>query len=494
MPDAFYDIVIAGTSLPGLAFGALAAKQGYTVLVVGHDAKPASYAVGDLQVNRVVPLLYGFSTSTAVKSFFRDIGLMAEMRNKPVSLDPCLQVVTPGVRFDVTERPDQNKREIERGIPAAAKDVDHFHRTVAADAPEIDAFLSTLPMVPPSGLWSRFKFGRYLRRHPVAASAQAPPAFPAELRFSTPMGAMALFLSRLQTRPVSPMVLRRMLQHLSAGFYEFPQGIDGLKRLFTDRIVANGGAFWPERSVEQIFVKRRKATEVSIQRPRRTSGVRLLICNTSPRGFFQLIPQERQEPRWHAFIKSLQPAAYNYVVNFVVRDDLLPETLGRNVVLAMDPRQEAAGANVLWIYVEPRDNKTPESPTTLTVSARLAAKDLPLEGPDFDRLNERILCSLEWLLPFIREKLIKVHTPYLAVDRETDRPRLNPQEVQEIFDEPMPGSLDLTAMPCRSSYKNVLVMGEHYLGALGFEGAILAAQQAFAWTCENIVLKKVLRK
>jgi phytoene dehydrogenase-like protein len=493
MADASFDIIIAGTSLPGLAYAALAAKQGYTVAIVGHDAKPAQYTVGEHQLNRTVPLIYGFNTSTAVRTFFRDIGLLAEMRNKPASLDPYLQVVTPGSRFDLSERQEQNRQELQREFADSLKDIDRFFKTVAADAPEIDAFVAGLPMVPPKGLWDRFKFRGFLKKHPVAAGTQTPVTLPPELKFSTPENAMLQFLSRLHSDSPSPLVMRRMLQHIHAGFFEFPQGIDGLKRLFTDRVVANGGAFWPERTVEQILVKRKRVIEVAVQRPRRTSLVRLVVCNCPPRAFFPLIPQERQDSRYHSFVKSLQPATFNYVVNFVVRSDLLPESMGRNVVLAMDPRQEATGANVLWIYVEPRP-ELPESPVTLTVTARLAPKDLPLEGPDFDALNERILCSLEWLLPFIREKLLRVHTPYATVDRETERVRLNPSEVQEVYRDPVPGSLDLTAVGCRTAYKNILVLGDHYLGALGFEGSILAAQQAFAWTCKNVVLKKILRK
>ncbi len=494
MPDAFFDIVVVGTSIPGLAYGALCAKEGYTVLVVGQEAKPSSYSIGEAQVYRTNPLLYGFGTSSVVRSLFKDIGLIAEMRNKPKKIDPYLQVVTPGVRFELSERAQFNSEELAREFPESSDDMERFLRAVLRDSSEMDRFLTELPMLPPKGFWARRKLKKQLGQSHVFDEATEPVQFPGDLKFSSPMSALVLFLSRLHGRPVSPFAVRRMLQHTMGGFFEYPQGIDGLKRLFTDRIIANGGAFWPERHVEQMLLKGKQISEVVIQRPRRNAGVRLLVGNCPFKPFFSLIPQEQQDQQFHAFVKSLQPSSYNYVVNFVVPSDVIPEAMGQNVILVMYPKKEASGPGVLWIYREGRNEEEPESPETLVVTARIDAADLPLEAADFERLNKKILHSLEWVVPFAGERLVSVHSPYATLDRETEQPRLDPAEVQEVYNAPLEGGLDFTGLPCRTGYKNLLLLGDHYLGALGLEGAVVGAQQAFAWTRDNVVLKKILRK
>lgn len=495
MADAFFEIVILGTDLPGLAFGALCAKEGYTVLVVGQDARPATYNVGNALMFRSIPLFYGFQSSLVLRSFFRDIGLIAEMRNRPQKLDPFLQVVTPGLRFELSERTAGNREELERAFGGAAAELERFLSSSGRDAKEMDDFLEGLPLVPAHGFFARRRLSKYIAKHDVYLDSMQPMVFPSELRFSSPVTSLLLYLSRLHGKPFSPFAVRRLVQHVMGGFFEFPQGIDGMKRLFTDRIIANGGAYWPERSTEQILLKGKKQVEaVVVHRPRRTVGMRLLVGNCPHRPLLSLIPQEQQNPQFHGAMKAMIPAACNYVLNLAVKPDLIPESMGRHLLLSMYPKQETGGPNVLRVYCRFPDAHETDTPATLVVTCRIPTRELPLEKSQFDDLNQRIINSLEWVLPFLREKLILVHSPYIAADRETGEERLDPTEVQETYDEPFEGCLEFSALPARTCYKNFLLLGDNYLGGLGLEGSFMAARQAFAWTREKIVLKQILRK
>ena len=129
MPDAFFDIVVVGTNISGLAYGALCAKHGYTVLVVGQDARPSTYTTGSALMFRSNPFFHGFSSSSVLHGFFRDIGMLAEMRNRPEKIDPILQVITPGARFDLSARPEATVEEFRRVFPDAAAELEQFLRS-----------------------------------------------------------------------------------------------------------------------------------------------------------------------------------------------------------------------------------------------------------------------------------------------------------------------------------------------------------------------------
>ena len=400
MADAFFDIVIVGTDLPGLAFGALCAKEGYTVLVVGQDARPATYSVGNALMYRSLPLFYGFQSSLVMRSFFRDIGLIAEMRNRPQKLDPFLQVVTPGARFELSERSPSNLEELERAFGAAASELDRFLTSACREAKEMDEFLEGLPLIPVDGFFGRRRLKKYMSKHDVYFDAMQPMVFPSELRFASPVTSLLLSLSRLHGKPLSPFVIRRLLQHVMGGFYEFPQGVDGMKRLFTDRIIANGGAYWPERSTEQILLKGKKQVEsIVVHRPRRTVGLRLLVGNCPHRPLLALVPQEQQNAQFHGAMKAMTPVACNYILNLAVKPDLIPESMGRHMLLSMLPKQETGGPNVLRVFCRMPDVHETDTPATLVVSCRIPAREIPLEKEHFDRLNQQIIHSLEWVLP-----------------------------------------------------------------------------------------------
>ncbi len=493
MPDASFDIVIVGTDIGGLALGAQCARQGYTVLLIGHDGKPNQYTLDKHPMLRELPLLYGFSSSPVIRSLFRDIGLIAEMRNKPIPFTPPIQVVTPGHRYDISLDADQTQAELRREFGDDGRNIERFWRSATGLNNELGEALGDLPLLPQTGFIKKRQFAKKFEGQEVYREAQERLAFPGHLKFSAPMSAILLGMTNLQSAPLSPVSVRRLMQHFAHGLFDFPGGIDGFKRMLVDRILNNSGQYWADRRLESISIRRNRVKELTVQRPHRTLQARVLICNTSPRNFFGLIPSEQQHQNFHGQLKALQPAYYKYVVNFVVPRRIIPQPMGRHVMVVPYPKQELVGANGIWVAVShlPED---PEGAAVLTVQARLPYRGLPTDVAGFDRLNGEIQHSLEWLLPFLRENLIAVDTPYVTKNPDTGEDRPDPTAHLEIYDEGFPGTLDLSPIPGKTAYKNILLLGSHYLSGLGLEGQFLGAQQAFKWIRKNIVLKQILRK
>lgn len=494
MPDASFDIVVIGNELAGLVLASLCSRAGYTVLLVGHEGRPSSYTHEGATVHRQIPLFSGLDTSPAVKEVFRDVGLVAELRNRPRRLDPHFSVVTTHHRFDITQRPEQVEAELNREFGNQALEIQQFLTSLDTRSSGLGEALQGLPLLPQTGFWAKRRLRKYLAKSQAWQAAQTPPEFPLHLHFSSPLAALAAFHMKLAASPVTPPASHRMLLHAASGAFELSPGGDGLANLFLHRIQANGGQVWPERSVEQITVTRRKAREVFVQRPRRVVQARAVIGACHFRSFYSLIPQEQQDPSFHSLVKSCQPSHYDYVLNVAVKPDVLPEALTQHVLLSLYPEQQHVGPNVLRLHVARPDELNPSKPAVITAVARIPATQLPLQANQFRELDERILCAIEWVVPFLRERLLWTHSPYVTLDPETGTSRLDPIELQEVFDTPDPGCLGLSSLPATSCYKNMIYVGDHYLGALGLEGQFLAAQQAFAWVRDRIRLKRFLGK
>lgn len=494
MPDASFDIVVIGNELAGLVLASLCSRAGYTVLVVGHEARPATYSYEGCQVFRRLPLVAGLESSPVIRETFRDVGLVAELRNRPRRLDPTFSVITTHHRFDVTSRPEQVESELRREFGDRALEIQSFLQSLDTRSSGLGEAVQGLPLLPESGFWAKRRLRKYLAKSQPWQESQTAPEFPLELHFSSPLAALAAFQMRLASSPVNPTAAHRGLLHAAWGAHEMAPGGDGLTQLFLQRIQATGGQVWSERKIELVTMKRRKAREVIVQRPRREVSAKLVIGACHFRSFFELVPQEQQDASFHSLIKSCQPSHVDYVLNVGVRQDVLPEALTQHVLLSLYPEQQHTGPNTLRMHVARPDESAPNRPAVLTVAARIPASQLPLHSAQFRELNERILSSIEWVVPFLREKLLWTHSPYLTLDPETGAERLDPAELQEVFDQPHDGCLGLSALPARSGYKNMIYIGDHYLGALGLEGQFLAAQQAFAWVRDRIRLKRFLGK
>jgi hypothetical protein len=174
--------------------------------------------------------------------------------------------------------------------------------------------------------------------------------------------------------------------------------------------------------------------------------------------------------------------------------DIIPEAMEQHTILSLYPEQQHTGPNLLRLNLARPEAPGTTKPAVVTAIARITASELPLQPEQFNDLDNRIVSALEWAIPFIRRHIIWKHSPYVTLDPDTQSPRLDPSELQEVFGTPAEGCLDLSAVPASSAYKNVIYIGEHYLGALGLEGEFLAANQAFKWVAQRIRLKRLLGK
>ena len=159
---AHYHVIIAGTDLPGLILGALCAKRGYRVAVLGHGGHPVVYEHAGHVMCRRVPVFYGLG-SPAVRRVFEQLSMALELRNMPRQLEPGFQVVLPTGRMDMTADEQRLRAEFEREMPGETGRIGAFYRRVAEIDARVEEVLELGLRLPPQGLRAR-RFSRHHQR------------------------------------------------------------------------------------------------------------------------------------------------------------------------------------------------------------------------------------------------------------------------------------------------------------------------------------------
>ncbi len=495
MPRSSYDVVIVGTDLPALVFGALAAKKGYRVLVLGHGGKENVYEVEGYHCVRQPHLLFGFPDSSPIREAFRELALAPEMRNLPRPLSPTCSLVLPDARIEVSHMKGVLEDEVAREFPGG---LDAF-RDLARRLPEaeglIEPALAQGPPLPPGGLREYFAYRRLAKALAPVAHLDVLGEFGADPRTRAFLAAPVAALSGLHDPVSHPVPFVRLANHLLRGLYFVEWGLDALKALFLDRIRNNSGDVRLGDFVDMLVVRRGRIHEVEVRARDEAIGVGLLVAGTRLRDCLDLIPEGQAKRRYHARVDRVRPSHFLVTVNIGANRELIPEGMARTAFLVADPSAPLEGENLLVLQVdpamEPVDAVDPVR-ATLAVSAFLPASRLDGKVPSLQAFHEAMLRTLRSFLPFLDEHRAVVSPAAVGIDPRTGEPVVDRAGLKAVYSETVPRSLDLLTWPLRTGYKNLLFLGEDAMGPLGFEGAFWVAFMAMERLKRLIQLKNVM--
>ena len=215
---AHYHVAIVGTDLAGLVLGALCAKQGYRVVVIGHGGKPSLYRHEKHTFARRLELLYGLG-SPPVRHVFEQLGLGLELRNMPRRQEPSWQVVMPRARIDVSGDPELMARELDREFAGDRARIEAVWQRVHEVDEHIAQALALGIRLPPRGIVEMLRFRRLVKRFPFLDDEWAiedplldfPHSHPARAFFLAPFR----FACRmLPSKPYPATLVRCLDEHL----------------------------------------------------------------------------------------------------------------------------------------------------------------------------------------------------------------------------------------------------------------------------------------
>ncbi len=482
-PRSSYDVVIVGASLAVVGAGALLARRGFRVLVLGHGTRPEVYPFEDLSLRRASAVV-SFLDAPAFRRMVTELAMVPSVRRRVEALDPAFQVVLPGHRIDASPTSERLLADLNREFPEIQRPVEDFYRRIHADGALLDRALGADVMLPPGGFWERRELGRALSGLPfdrLGGGADPFAEFAGDHPFRTFVDAQVRFAGALDPDALSPLARSRL--H-AAGFRHatlHEGGVDGLRALFAEKIVQHGGDLRLRDRAESIAVHRGRVRSVALAGLDESVGCAFALSSLDP-AEVQRLTGEEPTRAWTRMLLGTRPRYHRYTLNVVVRAEVVPVGMAGRVYAVVDPRRPLAEENLLAVDRGPVDGA---GRVVLTVSA-LLPRSLVEEGSDhLRRVRPRVLRALGELVPFLERHTLVVDSPHDGLALEDRRGELpasvelrrpgaaEPMDTLDAVDDTP--WLGVCGLPIRTEIEGLLLATRQNVPGLGLEGELVAA-------------------
>jgi len=493
----YFDAVILGARLGPLVCAGLLAKRGFRVLVVAGDDLTPAYEVDGITLPRE-PFTFLGAGSPIARRVFSELGLGQSFRRRARTMDPPFSVALPGHRFDVPFEAADLEREIEREFPNVKRPIDDFFRYLREENEILDRFFSRdLPWAPQGFLERReltraaahLHFDRLGRGQ--SPLSELPEAHPFRMAVRGPVANA----SHLDQEPPNELMLARLF----ASWWRGPALVEGgwatLSSMIMDKIRTLGVEVRERQRTVRVITSRGAADGVLLSGSDEPVGAGFVIGGRDLSRSLRLFEDRRAFE--HTFETQGEPQArhYRYTLNLVLPRDAIPAGLSRDTIYVRELEGHLWGENLLRIHRP--DTSDPER-GVLSVEALLPRRGVEEVSGYLDGARERLLSSLEALMPFLRDDLLVIDSPHdgrpptdgEGQEIEEDNPwGRGPTSMRAVHGYPVAGSLGVGALPVHTPVKRFLLCNDQVLPGLGSEGELLTA-----WTAAHIVTKSDKRK
>jgi phytoene dehydrogenase-like protein len=488
-PSAWYNVLVIGSELSGLVYAALAARGGYRVAVVQQDGKPNAYRREGRVLLRYPEIVYGLNSSPFIAKVFTELAMLREMQMRPVRLEPPLQIAGPDIRLDLVAASERWERGVARELGEAGLGLAAFERWAEHVSKQLEEALASGALLPPRGLGAggryRSLFGPQLVE---LASAREGGSNPGPALAGPADWMVRAALAHLSGLGDAPVPRARLWTQLRNGLCRLPDGLDGLGRVFLERLREHYGDWRAEDRVAALSFKGSKAIHARLDRGE-VIGCDLVVMNLDPLAAAALLPRDR---RLSGLLSAERPSAWRVAYDLVVDPRVLPAAMGPEVLWVGDPRAPLAGANNLWISRPSmglrgaRDGRP--GPGTLAVSA-VVPGTTPPGREAIEALERGIQVELGRLLPWFDRNLLARDIPALRHLPQTDAPHLDGTLLRPLYDRSIPRTLGLSPCPQETGHPRVMLAGAAPFSGLGFEGTFYAALQLLERTRRLLKLR-----
>lgn len=486
MPDKYYDVIVIGRSIGALAAAALLARRDFTVLVVGQARTPADYQLESHTLRRRAFTM--LSASSPV--WARVIGELAQTqrwKRRIAALDPMLQIVMPGRRFEIPPDASLFEREVEREFPNARRLVADLYANFARVTAAADAAFEKDAIWPPGRFMERRQTGRIASTLPYARAephADLLAEFPRRHAYRRIVTESVRIATDLATTPPA-FAVARLHGAWTRGIAGLHGGEQELENMLLERVTSNGGVHLLGDRVSSIEVRRGSVRGVQLDGDTRTMGAGFVISDATGEELADLSGGEGISKKAQREWPRIIPTTGRFVVSLLVRRAGVPEPLGQEVLIFPSDQSELRVSVHLQLWAGDNPDEA------LLVAEVLRGERDPVRMTDLRGLIVRRLCDE---LPFLERHLMVVDSVHDGLpvwrydgngDRATapieiDRSQLeqaapNAEGMERQLEVDPPGYLGIAGEPLRGPIDRTLLVGSSVLPGLGQEGRLLAA-------------------
>lgn len=482
MTSSYYDVAIVGARLEPLLCGALLAKRGLRVLVLGQGEPDPDYLVDDYSLSRY-PFPVAGASSSWVERIIEGLGLRQAVRQRLLPREPSFQAVVSNQRFDVFADEARFQREVVREYPDVRRQAEDLRRTLRQVNLELDGLLKRPLAWPPETFVERQRFVRALAMqrynragdgwHPLRTLPQDHP-FAESLRLALP------FLCDLAPGQLSDFATTRLTGHVFGLPGSLTGGWGWLQEALVERIRSHSGDVRLDERAGQIDTANGAVRGVTLCRSGDDLGCGQLVLGTAVSDLLQLLSD--RTPVLELFERVGEPRinGFRYTLNVVLRDKALSDAWRSDLVLRRHPRD----LQDLTLWVEPRRvaNKSHIVLCTTTVVPSHVVEEASYTVATY---RERILEALRSVLPFMDQDLLLVDSPHDGlppsrypggVDLEPASPwERGPQTMKPMYDYPERRAMGACGLPARTPVKGLFLANSQVVPGLGLEGSFLSA-------------------
>jgi phytoene dehydrogenase-like protein len=480
-----YDVIVLGTHIGPLCAGALLARRGFRVLVLGQYEPPPTYTLPDGNVVPRNPLTFTVAASPVARAVFAELALGPVFRRRATVPEPAFQVALPHHRLDLSPDEESLDREVAREMPEARQAIADFHRFVRRATAALDRVLERDLTWPPESFFERRAFARATTdlpfdrqgagRDPLAELGDTHP-------FRWVVHAPVRFIDGMDPDYPTPLRLVRLYGSALAG----SAAIDGGERALADMVIgklqSSGGTVRERDRADAIVVQRGAAVGVRLAGSGEVLGASHVVYGGDVARLGRLLDDHRPLEEVYERLGEPQPRWYRYAMNVLLERGGLPEPMARDVYFVRDPRRPLAAENLLHVQRGPESDGGRQWISVEVLLPRRAVEDLPAY---LDGLRERVFASLGELIPFLGRSVVLVDSPHDGRPVQDVRggrtlaPRepwaRGPRTMRIVYGYPVPGPLGVCGMPSRLSLRHLLLCGTQTVPGLGLEGALVAA-------------------
>lgn len=500
MASSFYDVIVLGADLAPLSCGALLAKRGFRVLVLGPDDQPPTYRVGSFDLPRR-PFAFLGLQSPVTQAVVSELGLSQSLRRSSLGSKQTLQLLLPRHRLELAREPAAMLREIEREFPNVRRLVDDFHDQVQRHLTSFDAMLQHDLVWPPDTFFERREFARAAAALPFSRSSEGPDLlaeYPEGHPFRIGLATLVRFCGNTRNETVAPLALSRLYANRRERTQHLEGGLKTLRTLLIERIRAHSGDVRLNERAAEVMIRRGQATGVRLFGSGEEIGAANVVAGLEVSALLRLLPERSALDELFDRVGEPQLRSYRFTLNAVLRSAGVPPGMGHDLFVVSPGSHLPSELSALHVQRSTLD----PAHVLLTVEALLPAQAVEEVEGYVEELRALVLSALREVVPFFDEHLVFVDSPHdglppsagHAVDAPPGSARRGPQGMSRVYAYPVTSGMGLCALPARTPVSHLLICNEQVVPGLDMEGQLLAATSAARIVSRSDRSKEWMRK